>query len=200
MRPRQPTASVKLPEAVSLNEGLDFAYACTQHGNRYASWFHDPEVIPHLRSSSVCDLLATAEGTFYVIEPMGFKPYVPTETYPVQQLVGAVCLLEKAAAQRELGLHQQAVQASLVAIQHALAAEGYSAQELPVDWENAQVGDLVGSPALGHFRIIARKLRPKWRARQMLADLPNGTIWLDGAKTWAVLVLSSVPDLSKRWL
>lgn len=198
--PLQPTASVKLPEAVSLNEGLGIAYACTQHGYRYASWFHDPEVIPHLRSTSVGDLLATEDGTFYVVEGMGFKPYAPVETEPVQQLVAAARQLETAVAQRDLGQHQQAAQASLTAIQHALAAEGYPAKEMPVAWENAQVGDLVGSPALGHFRLIARKLQPKWRARQLLADLPNGAIWLDGPRTWAVLVPTSAPDLLKPWL
>lgn len=198
--PLQPTATVKLPEAVSLNEGLGLAYARTQHGYRYASWFHDPEVIPHLRSSSVGDLLATGEGAFYVIERMGFKPYAPDGTDPVQRLVAAARLLETAVARRELGPHQQAAQASLAAIQHALAAEGYSVRELPVDWEEAQVGDLVGTPTLGYYRIIGRKLRPKWRAKQLLADLPNGTIWLDEARTWAVLVPTRTPDLLKRWL
>lgn len=200
VRPLQPTASVKLPDAVSLNEGLGIAYARTQHGYRYASWFHDPEVMPHLRSSSVGDLLATAEGAFYIIEPMGFKPYTPDESDPAQRLVAAARELETAVAQSELGQHQQAAQASLIAIQHALAAEGYPDRGLPVAWEKAEVGDLVGSPALGHFRIIARRLQPKWRASQLLADLPNGTIWLDGPKTWAVLVPTRAPELLKRWL
>jgi hypothetical protein len=118
VRPLQPTASVKLPEAAPLNEGLGIAYARTQHGYRYASWFHDPEVIPHLRSTSVGDLLATEDGKFYVIEPMGFKPYAPVETDPVQQLVAAARQLETTVAQRELGHYQQAAQASSIAIQH----------------------------------------------------------------------------------
>lgn len=30
------------------------------------------------------------------------------------------------------------------------------------------------------------------------ADLTNGTIWLDGPRTWAVLVPTSAPDILKR--
>jgi hypothetical protein len=198
--PLQPTASVKLPEAASLDEQLGIAYAYTQHGYRYASWFHDPEVIPHLRSTSVGDLLATEDGQFYVVERMGFQPYAPVETGPVQQLVAAARQLETAVAQRELGHYQQAAQASLAAIQHALAAEGYPAREMPVTWEKAQVGDMVGSPELGHFRLIARNLQPKWRAVRLLEQIPDGHIWKDGTASWAVLLPTSTPDLLKRWL
>ena len=199
VRSLQPTASVKLPEAVSLNEGLGIAYARTQHGYRYASWFHDPEVVPHLRSTSVGDLLATENGQFYVIEPLGFKPYAPVETDPVQQLMTAARQLETAVAQRDPAQLQQAAQESLSAIQHALVAEGYPAREMPVAWEKAEVGDLVGSPELGHFRLIACNLQPKWRAVRLLEQLPDGRIWKDGSTSWAVLVPTRVPDLLKRW-
>jgi hypothetical protein len=75
------------------------------------------------------------------------------------------------------------------AILHVLEAEGYPGGELPVlSWDNAQSGDLVGSPATGLFRVIARKLRPKWRAKRLLAHIPNAQIWIDSPRTWAVVV------------
>jgi hypothetical protein len=41
---------------------LGAAYAWTQHGYLRDSWFNDPAVMPHLRSTSVGDLLATEDG------------------------------------------------------------------------------------------------------------------------------------------
>jgi hypothetical protein len=46
-------------------------------------------------------------------------------------------------------------------MQHALAAEGYPERDTPILWEKAQVGDLVGEPEVGQFRVIARKLSCK---------------------------------------
>ena len=56
---------------------LGAAYAWTQHGYLYPSWFNDPAVTPHLRSTSVGDLLATEDGALYVVESFGFQPYRP---------------------------------------------------------------------------------------------------------------------------
>lgn len=54
---------------------------------------------------------------------------------------------------------------------------------------------LVGDPQTGLFRVIARKLRPKWRAKRLLAHIPDAQIWIDSPrilrhaqdKLWAVL-------------
>ena len=75
------------------------------------------------------------------------------------------------------------------AMLHVLESEGYPNGELPVlTWDNAQPGDLVGDPHTGLFRVIARKLRPKWRAKRLLAHIPDAQIWIDSPRTWAVLV------------
>ena len=68
-----------------------------------------------------------------------------------------------------------------------LIAEGHPAADSPILWDNAQVGDLVGSPKTGQYRVIARRLRPKWRAKRLLAYIPDSQLWLDGARHWAVL-------------
>lgn len=57
-----------------------------------------------------------------------------------------------------------------------------------LSWDEAQPGDLVGNPDTGLYRVIARKLRPKWRARRLLAHVPNAQIWLDSQRTWALLL------------
>jgi hypothetical protein len=70
-----------------------------------------------------------------------------------------------------------------------LEAEGYPNGEVPIlEWDKAQPGDLVCSPETGLFRVIARKLRPKWRAKRLVAHLPNSQLWIDTPRTWAVLV------------
>ena len=65
-----------------------------------------------------------------------------------------------------------------------------------LSWANAQPGDLVGSPATGRFRVIARRLRPKERAMQLLGHIPQAQLWRDRPRVprpatdscWAVLV------------
>lgn len=55
---------------------------------------------------------------------------------------------------------------------------------------------LVGDPHAGLFRVMARKLRPKWRAKRLLAHIPDPQIWIDSPRIlrhaqdrlWAVLV------------
>ena len=75
------------------------------------------------------------------------------------------------------------------AMLHVLESEGYPNGELPIlTWDNAQPGDLVGDPHTGIFRVIARKLRPKWRAKRLLTHIPDAQIWIDSPRTWAVLV------------
>jgi hypothetical protein len=50
------------------------------------------------------------------------------------------------------------------------------------------VGDLVGDPEAGQFRVIARKLNRKWRAKALLEHIPEAQIWIDGSQSWAVLL------------
>ena len=81
--PVRPTASVNIAAAgLELNDMLGAAYAWTQHGYLYPSWFNDPAVIPHLRSTSVGDLLAAEDGALYVVESFGFQPYRPKAIFP----------------------------------------------------------------------------------------------------------------------
>ena len=60
--------------------------------------------------------------------------------------------------------------------------------ESPVSWETAKVGDQIGTAEVGLFRVIARKLRPKWRAKRLLTCISDAQIWIDSPETWAVLV------------
>ncbi|HRQ42505.1 MAG TPA: hypothetical protein PLD25_31710 [Chloroflexota bacterium] len=198
--PTQPVASILVPAGISLNERLGAAYAQTQHGYNYSSWFHDPQVIPHLRSTAVGDLIADHEGNFYVVEHFGFQPYQPATQDPVQLLVEAYRWLETACMESVTpadGALLSAARRALVAMQHTLATEEtHPARRMSVHWENAQPGDLVGHPEMGQFRVIARKLRPKWRAKRLLAYIPIAQIWIDRPglpqqardRLWAVLV------------
>jgi hypothetical protein len=82
------------------------------------------------------------------------------------------------------------------AILYVLEAEGYPNGEIPIlTWDKAQPGDLVGSSEVGLFRVIARKLRPKWRAKRLLAHIPKAEIWIDSPTTWAVLAPANKADL-----
>jgi hypothetical protein len=199
--PAQPVATVTVPAGLILDEMLSMAYARTQHGYEHPSWFNDPDVIPHLRSTSAGDLIADSDGNLYVVESLGFQPlrqaqcrlYQPKAIYPVHKLAEAYRLLETAVNGADTRFLLTLVRQALAAIQHALAAEGYPTSETPILWEKAQPGDLVGGPYMGgldmwQFRVIARKLRPKWRAKRLLAHVPNGQIWIDSPRTWAVLV------------
>lgn len=198
--PTQPVASILVPAGSSLDERLGAAYTQTQHGHNYPSWFNDPQIIPHLRSTAVGDLIADHEGNFYVVEHFGFQPYQPATQDPLQLLAEAYRWLETACMQREATADSallSAARRALVAMQHTLATEEtHSSRRTPVHWENAQPGDLVGCADIGQFRVIARKLRPKWRAKRLLAHIPNAQIWIDNPRIprqvrdrlWAVLV------------
>jgi len=191
--PAQPVATVTVPANLSLDEMLGAAYARTQHGYENPSWFNDLDVIPHLRSTSAGDLIADSDGNLYVVESFGFQPYQPRAIAPVHKLAEAYRLLETAVNGADTRSLLTLVRQALAAIQHALVAEGYPASESPILWEKAQPGDLVGGPYMGgpetgQFRVIARKLRPKWRAKRLLAHIPDAQIWIDSPRTWAILV------------
>ncbi|MBE2221838.1 MAG: hypothetical protein IAF02_09870 [Anaerolineae bacterium] len=186
MPPTQPVATISVPDGLSLPESLEFGYAQTQHLD--TSWFNNPGVMVHLRSTSVGDLIADNEGNLHVVESFGFQPYQPKAIAPVHKLAEAYRLLETAVDESNHHSLVTAVHQALAAIRHSLSAEGYLDSESPILWDKAQSGDLVGNADVGQFRIIARKLRPKWRAKRLLAHISNAQIWIDSPRTWAVLV------------
>lgn len=184
--PIQPVATVRTAEDLPLEKLLDAGYARTQHLD--TSWYNNPDVMVHLRSTSVGDVISLPDGTLYVVESCGFKPYQPKAVRPVHKLADACRLLEVAVDEGSTYHLRTLTRQALAAVQHALAAEGCPERDAPILWEKAQVGDLVGDPEVGQFRVIARKLNRKWRAKQLLAHIPHAQIWIDGPQTWAVLV------------
>lgn len=183
--PTQPVATISVPDGLSLPESLEFGYAQTQHVD--TSWLNNPGVMVHLRSTSVGDLIADNEGNLHVVESFGFQPFQPKAIAPVHKLAEAYRLLETAVDESNHHSLATAVHQALAAIRHSLSAEGYPDSESPILWDKAQPGDLVGNTEIGQFRVIARKLRPKWRAKRLLAHIPNSQIWIDTPRTWAVL-------------
>lgn len=184
--PLTPTASVRVPGELAADEKLSAAYARTQHGYLYGSWFQDPTIIPHLRSTSVGDLLATENDDLFVVERMGFRPFRPTAQNWKPRLLVALQNLEGTAALAQNDRLKAAVQDSLIRMNQALLAEEYPVEEMPKAWEDAEVGDLVGNDLLGYFRVFARRLEPKWRALLLQEHLPQGKMWRDNSG-WAVL-------------
>jgi hypothetical protein len=142
----------------------------------------------HLRSTSVGDVISLPDGTLHVVESCGFKPYQPKTIRPAQKLAEASRLLEIAVDEGSTYHLRTLTRQALAAVQHALAAEGYPERDTPILWEKAQVGDLVGDPEAGQFRVIARKLNRKWRAKALLEHIPEAQIWIDGSQSWAVLL------------
>jgi hypothetical protein len=184
--PTQPAATVTVPDDLTPAAGLEFAYARTQHRDR--SWFNDPQVLAHLRSTSPGDLIAAPDGELHVVESVGFRPYRPRAIRSVHRLAAAARLLEAALTGAGGASLSLAAQQTQVALTHALAAAGYPESETPILWKEAHPGDLVKDDAGEPFRVIARDLYPKWRARRVQAHVPDGEIWIDAAGAWAVLV------------
>lgn len=188
--PIRPVATVEVREETPIEQALEVAYRQTQHlDNVGGGWWNRKSVMLHIRSTSVGDVLADEQGNLFVVESVGFRPYRPRAIRPYHRLADAYRLLDEALAQASTG------QITAVAIQvrntmlHVLEAEGYPNGEVPILlWDEAQPGDLVGSPDTGLFRVIARKLHPKWRAKRLLAHIPNAQVWIDSPRTWAVLV------------
>ena len=136
----QLVATVTITDELTTPQALNIAFAQTQHLD--VPWFQNLGVLPHLRSTSVGDLLADDNGRFFVVERCGFQPYQPPS--------------------------------------------------LP--WPTAQPGDLVGHPETGLYRVVARRLSPKFRAQRITAVIPHAQIWIDGNRSWAVLVPLTEPD------
>jgi hypothetical protein len=190
--PIRPVATVEVPEETPGEQALEIAYRQTQHLD--VSWWDNAGVMLHVRSTSVGDVLADEQGNLFVVESMGFRPYQPRVIHPYHRLAEAYRLLDEALAQASAGQIVAIAGQARNTILHALEAEGYPNGEVPIlAWDEAQPGDLVGVPYMGGpdtglFRVIARKLRPKWRAKRLLAHIPNAQIWIDSPRTWAVLV------------
>jgi len=79
---------------LSLTGILEFAYAKTQHA--HSSWFNNPQVMAHLRSTSAGDLISDSDNNLYVVESFGFQPYQPKAIAPVHKLAEAYRLLKTA--------------------------------------------------------------------------------------------------------
>lgn len=193
--PTRPIATVQVPEDIPAEQALEIAFRQTQHVD--ISWWDNDGVMLHARSTSVGDVLADEKGNLFVVENMGFRPYQPSAIRPYHRLAEAYRLLDESLAQA--GADQITVVAGRArdAMRYVLEAEGYPNGEADIlQWDKAQPGDLVGShfdklsagSDTGLFRVIARKLRPKWRAKRLLAHIPNAQIWIDSPRTWAVLV------------
>lgn len=183
--PVRPVAAVQIPVEVPAEQALEIAYRQTQHVSR--PWWDNDDVLLHVRSTSVGDMLADEDGNLVVVESFGFQPYQPRAISPVHKLAEAYRLLEEAIDEGNGRSLFTLVRQALAAIQYALAAEDYPDSETPILWDKAQPGDLVGNAEIGQFRVIARKLRPKWRAKRLLAHIPDSQIWINSPGTWAVL-------------
>jgi hypothetical protein len=184
-----------MPEEMPIEQALEIAYQQTQHLDDIdGGWWNRESVMLHVRSTSVGDVLADEQGNLFVVESMGFRPYQPRAIRPYHRLAEAYRLLDEALAQASTGQIVAVAGQARNTILHVLEAEGYPNGEVPIlSWDEAQPGDLVGGPYMGGpdtglFRVIARKLRPKWRAKRLLAHIPNAQIWIDSPRTWAVLV------------
>jgi hypothetical protein len=206
--PIRPVATIEVPEETPGEQALEIAYRQTQHLDDVdGGWWNRESVMLHVRSTSVGDVLADEQGNLFVVESgpcmgLGFRPYQPRAIRPYHRLAEVYRLLDEALAQASTSQIVTVVGQVQNTILYALEAEGYPNGEVPILslrqaqgklWDEAQPGDLVGGPYMGGpdtglFRIIARRLRPKWRAKRLLAHIPNAQIWIDSPRTWAVLV------------
>ena len=198
--PVHPVATVQIPAEVSAEQALEIAFRQTQYVAR--PWWDNNDVLLHVRSTSVGDMLEACtesgrsvrrrsdeQGNLFVVESIGFQPYQPRAVRPHYRLATAYRQLDAVLGQADTHHIMTAVGQARNAMLHVLEAEGYPNGEVPIlAWDNAQPGDLVGDPHTGLFRVIARKLRPKWRAKRLLAHIPDAQIWIDSPRTWAILV------------
>jgi len=73
--PTTPVATVHVPDQLADEEALSWAYARTQHIDH--AWWNNEDVLLHVRSTSVGDLLEDEDGNCYVVERVGFQPWRP---------------------------------------------------------------------------------------------------------------------------
>jgi hypothetical protein len=177
-------ATVQIPAEVSAEQALEIAFRQTQHVSR--PWWDNDDMLLHVRSTSVGDMLADKQGNLFVVESVGFQKYQPRAFRPHHRLAAAYRQLDTVLGQADTHQIMTAVGQARNAMLHVLESPN---GEVPIlAWDNAQPGDLVGNHNTGLFRVIARTLRPKWRAKRLLAHIPDAQIWIDSPRTWAVLV------------
>ena len=100
----------------------------------------------------------------FVVESVGFQTYQPKAVRPHHRLAAAYRHLDAVLGQADMHQIMTAAGQARNAMLHVLESEGCPHGEAPIlAWDNAQPGDLVGDSHTGLFRVIARKLRPKWR-------------------------------------
>jgi hypothetical protein len=71
--PDAPIATVTVAETSAPDHALAHSFAATQHLER--PWWENPDICLHVRSTSVGDVLETADGYRFVVEAAGFQPY-----------------------------------------------------------------------------------------------------------------------------
>lgn len=151
--PIQPVATVMAPDSLPLPALLEVGYAQTQHGYDHDSWFNNPQVLTHLRSTSVGDLITDGDGNLYVVERVGFQPYQPQAIAPAHRLAEGYRLLQAAVAAADIQAVLPLVQQGLVALQHALvAADYYPASESPP-------GGILHDDAASPYCLSTRRIR-----------------------------------------
>jgi len=180
--PARPVATVAVDQSGDPISLLEQAYACTQHAAR--SWYNNPNVKPLLRSTSPGDLLEL-DGRLWVVDSFSFTPYRPNVTEPAQKLAQAHRLLQEAVDANDSRAMQRLANDALHALHYALAADNHAATPA-VKWPEAKPGDTVSDDGRHRFVVIARKMKPKAKAR-FLAKQTGGEVWIDTPTTWAVL-------------
>lgn len=184
--PIHPVATVHTDKSLSADELLSLGYSETQHVE--TCWYNNTSVMPHLRSTSVGDLIALEDGSLFVVESMGFSPYKPDKPKPAVKVAEACRALQAAVDENDTRFMVTTIRQAIAAMEYMLVANDAPVQELPKTWDEAKAGDLIGNPSTGQFRVIARKLPQKWRAEKLLVAIPDAQIWLDTPRAWAVLV------------
>ena len=194
MPPTAPIATVQAPDGLTDEEALSWAYAQTQHIDH--AWWANKDVRLHVRSTSVGDLLevcpeqgrSNKNGNRYVVERFGFQPWQPIVVSNAHRLSEAYRLLDAAVTQADSDQSAHLVRQARDLVLHVLELEGRIGGDVPISpWPQAKPGDIVGD-VRGRFQVIARKLRPKWRARRIQERLPEAQIWIDSPRSWAVLL------------
>jgi hypothetical protein len=192
--PTTPIAAVRVPGGLTGEEALSWAYGRTQHSDN--SWWNNEDVLLHVRSTSVGDLLevctergrSNENGNYHVVERFGFQPWRPIVVSNTHRLSEAYHLLDAAVTQVAEGQGTHQVRQARDLVLHVLELEGCAGGDAPIiPWAQTKPGDIVGDD-LGRFQVIARKLRPKWRAKRIQERIPDARIWIDSSRSWAVLL------------
>lgn len=184
--PTTPTATVHAPARLTGEEVLSWAYAQTQHIDH--AWWNNEHALLHVRSTSVGDLLEDENGHLHVVERCGFQPWRPIVVSNAYRLSEAYRLLDETVTQANGDQSAHQVRQARDLVLHVLELEGCIGGDVPISpWPQARPGDIVGDE-LCRFQVIARKLRPKWRARRIQERIPGAQIWIDSPRSWAVLL------------